>query len=568
MGRLKGLLAAVRRSLLLRSVLRWTVGAGLGVGLCALALALLMPDVPRWPTLVALAIGPLVGFVLGLRRLPPEQDLVLYVDRKLAAGEAILTSWELGDDLGAFDARTRERAEARLGGATPRDVRPRVLGQELWGVPFVAAQLSVAMLIPIPPAPGPAPGPDVVQIEDSDILRRIERLEEARTNDPDQERQIEEIAREAAELRRLLDEGLERRDALDRVSELRERLQNARRPETPERRRAREAAVEAMEDEPEMSGALSERDLEALDREVERAAARREAADRQRAQEALQRAADAARAAGDEELAESLLDRQRLLRRRSEQAELARQLAEAMPELAGGLERGLERLSRDGDGGELNQEMVDAMREAWNRLTPEERERLAEAMRNAPAGRNDRARDGQSGPSQPMSADEIERMLRQALEDTDRLQMQCGGGGGGGIPVPGQGGGGGGQGSGGGGQGNGGGGQGGGEGHQGGGQGQGGGGPGGGGGRGPSGGETRDLGSDEGPLARVRPVVRPGAPTVPTVDWINPEGQPVDVAGTDTATGAPVAGESGGIERNPIPEDYRDHVRTYFGGGD
>ena len=84
-----------------------------------------------------------------------------------------------------------------------------------------------------------------------------------------------------------------------------------------------------------MARALAERDLESLDRAVAQAAARREEADRQRAREALREAARRAREEGDDGLAESLLRRESLLQERSEQAALARELAEAMPELAG-----------------------------------------------------------------------------------------------------------------------------------------------------------------------------------------------------------------------------------------
>ena len=56
---------------------------------------------------------------------------------------------------------------------------------------------------------------------------------------------------------------------------------------------------------------------------------------------------------------------------------------EAMPELGEGrLGRQLERLARDGESMELDEATVDAMSEAWNRLSAEERQRLAEAMRD------------------------------------------------------------------------------------------------------------------------------------------------------------------------------------------
>jgi len=60
-----------------------------------------------------------------------------------------------------------------------------------------------------------------------------------------------------------------------------------------------------------------------------------------------------------------------------------------------------------------------------------------------------------------------------------------------------------------------------------------------------------------------------GAPSRTWVEWVDPSGQPTGgeaPAGADTSGGAAPSGESGGIERAPIPEDYEEHVRTYFGG--
>ncbi|MEO0325075.1 MAG: hypothetical protein AAF447_19100, partial [Myxococcota bacterium] len=95
-----------------------------------------------------------------------------------------------------------------------------------------------------------------------------------------------------------------------------------------------------------------------------------------------------------------------------------------------------------------------------------------------------------------------------------------------------------------------------------------GGGQGAGGGRGDEGGRTAPRPGEDGPLARVRPTPREGAPSASWLEWVDPEGAPVPArgAGAGGATGASAAGESGAIERAPIPEDYRDHVRTYFDG--
>ncbi len=592
-GQLNRLARSVRRTLVLRHLLRWTAVVATVVGAVGLVATLIFPAIPRWPSFALLAFGPLIGLWVARRKRPSEADVVVYVDRRLGADEAILTAWE--DEAAA--ERTKVAAAEHLGRARPKDVRPTLASGDLIGLPFAAGTLAAILIVPTPPPVPVTPGPRMVQVDDADPLTRLERLPEIARTEEERER-LEAIAREAEELRHRLAEGMEEREALDALDRLQERIEEeARQPASPEERRARDAAVEALESEPEMARALAERDLESLDRAVAQAAARREEADRERARQALREAAEAAREEGDEGLAESLLRRESLLDRRSQEADLARQLAEAMPELAGeGLRRELERLDRgESDGSELSQEMVDAMREAWSRLTPEERQRLAEKMREAGIGENSQAGDPtEPGEGQPISADEYERMLREALEETRQMQRQMGGqqGGGGAMPIPGQGQGSGqgqgqGQGSGQGqgqgqGQGNGNGqgsgngngqGQGSGNGQ---GQGQGSGSSSGAGGtggddegRGPGGGRTPDLNSGDSTLARVRPRVGTGAPSRTWVEWVDPSGQPTGgdaPAGGDTSGGAAPSGESGGIERAPIPEDYEEHVRTYFGG--
>jgi hypothetical protein len=565
MERLDDLLGLIRRRLAWRAVVRETAGTAVVVGAAALVVALVAPGAPRWVPWVALPLGPLLGLWRARRHAPSEEALVLHVDRALAADEAIVTAWELGDAAPPLLRRTVAHAAALVRAADPRDVRPRLHGERLALVPLAGVFFAAAGAVPVPPeVPGGGEErPDRVRVADAEALRRIERLpEEAR--DARQRQALEEAAREARALRRALARGIERRDALERLASVERAVREGGRRPTAAERRAREAASEALAPERAMRRALETRDPAAFDRAVERAAARREAADRARARRALRDAAAAARAEGDGDLADSLLARERLLERRAEQAALARELAEALPELAGArLRRQLERLSRDGDGGGLARETVDAMREAWSRLTPEERQRLADALQRAEAADNREARARAEGEGRAMSADEMERRLRAALDDLDRLRARVGGAGGGGIPVAG---------------GRGGGANGAGHGAAGRGAGRGGGagrgdgaGAGGTGGSGSGGGDGRTGAVDatDGPLARVRPRVGPGLPAETSFEWVDPEGAPLPEGVPDgEASGEAAAGRPGAIERAPIPQDYREHVRTYFGGAE
>ncbi|MCZ7680583.1 MAG: AAA family ATPase [Sandaracinaceae bacterium] len=430
MDELRERMVRVRRRLVLRALIRSSVVVTIALGAAALVAALVLPSWPRWPWAVGLVLGPILGAWRARRIRPSDADVVLYIDRALGAEEAIVTAYEVGPDPPPLLRSTVSVARARLREADPRAALPALgWSQAAWLGPAVVFA-ALAQLVPVPARSASS---HRVTLERPEALARIERLAEEEL-DPARRRHVEEAARRARELTRELASGVEREDAREALEAIRRELEAARRPESATERRARDAAVEALAVEPEMARALAERDPRALDAAVERAAARREAADRRRAREALEAAAAAAREAGDEALASSLLRRERLLSRRAEQARLARELAEAMPELAGTrLGRQLERLDRDGATSELSRELVQAMREAWSRLTPEERQRLADAMARAQTAENTEAQAQREEDAQPLDADEIERRLREALENLDRLQLGLGEGG---MPLP------------------------------------------------------------------------------------------------------------------------------------
>lgn len=559
----------VRRAFNFRGALSSLTFAALFVGAAGLWLTMAAPALPRWPIFVVLL---LVAFAAYLVRKAPltEQDIVAYVDARLDAGETILSAWEAVQrgPVEGFDTHTLRRA-LRLIQESDASTRPPLIPDIAKALPLGIATLSALWFVPFPPARA-LQGEETLVIEDASLLERIERLEELA---PDEEarRLLAEARDDAAELQRALAEGVDPREALDAMDSIRQQLERVeRQSQSTESEALEEAVRELADEEPEMAEALAERNLENLDREVTRAAARREAEDRQRARAALERAAEAAREAGDEELAESLLRRRNLLDQREQQAELARRLAEAMPELMEGeLGRQLERLSRDGDASDLDEATVDAMEEAWSRLSAEERRRLAEAMRQQQAAENRHAAEESEASSETLSADEYERMLRESLEHLEELQRGAGQGGEGGdsMPIPQRGSGQGAQGQGqGGGAGGGQAGQGGAGAGQGSGQGSGAGGQGGGGGSGSAGGNTRVLSDGEGPLARVRPRVGAGAPSRSWIEWGNPGAAGDEGSGQSVGGGAVGPSEGGGIGRSRVPGDYEDHVRTYFRG--
>lgn len=571
MRRLRRRTRSVRRGFALRATIAALTQAALYVGGVGLWVSMFAPGLPRWPIVAVLLVAVLALYLLQKTALT-EQDVVAYVDSRLNGRETILSAWEAAQrgPVEGFDAHTLRQA-LHLLRESSASTRPALLPPVVRTLPLGLATLAALWFVPLPPVVAMT-GPETLRIEDASLLERIERLEEL-APDEESQRLLAEARAEAAELQRALAEGMDPREALDSMDSIREQLERVEREsQSTESEALAEAVRELADEEPEMAEALAERNLENLDREVTRAAGRREVADRERARAALERAAEAAQEAGDEELSESLLRRRNLLDRREEQAALARRLAEAMPELMEGeLGRQLERLSRDGDASDLDEATVNAMEEAWSRLTPEERRRLAEAMREQQAAENRHAAEEAEGGADTLSADEYERMLRESLEHLEELQRGAGqsGAGGGTMPVPQRGSGQGGQNGQGAGQGQSGQGQGAGQGQGSGvgGQASGAGGQGGGGGRGNAGGNTQVLEDGEGPLARVRPRVGAGTPSRSWIEWGTP-GAPGEEGASEGSVGGGEVGpsEGSGIGRSRVPADYEDHVRTYFQG--
>lgn len=565
-----------------RAVLRYAIWLASFAALAALGSSRFGFGWPLWvPALVVVLALPL-GIAAASRRMPSTADLVLYVDARASAGHAIVSAWELSSQPARpFDERTRSIAVDVLAAVRSRDLRPRLFGREIWTLPVSMTIFVLAFVLPPPPPSSLPPAVDTIVVQDVEALRRIEELPDF-VPDEEARRRLQAIADDTAELRQDLEQGLDRREALDRLQQLHEALREATQTRSAREKRALDAAAEALSEEHELAEALGRRDFEALDRAAERAAGRRERADRERAKRALDAAVEAAMAEGDEALAGSLLQRRDLLQRREEQAALARELAEAMPELVvRGLGRELERLERDGDGQALDRAMVDALKEGWGRLSAEERERLAEALRKAQAAEAE-SKIAQSSPAaseKAPTADEIEAMLRAALENVEALRNAATGAGAGtqSMPIPrlaqrrtGAGGRQGSAGS------NGseesadGAGSPGGEGsgtQQANGSQQGGGAqagrPGGGAGEGARGGQTEAVDGDA-LLARVRPRSNPGLPSRSWVVSTNPELDPMAPIDAVSPTGAAAGGEAGGVEQETIPQDYREHVKAYF----
>jgi hypothetical protein len=382
-----------------RLLARWAL-TGLAVGL-AVSIA---PAVLAWKTgygavrpwcALGGAIGAAVGLGLGWRRRWSDVDVALWLDDRLGTGEVITTAVGLaasGDrsaDSAGAGAVVVDCAARALDTGAPRGMHPRVFRPVHALAPIAAAILVLLSRTPVAARPHieQPTGQALVRLSQSEGLTRIAQLEHADARDALQHERLSRIARQAEALRADLQRGLERREALDRVERLRdeiaaERLTLGDGAERP----GLEAAIsrlEQTEGTQRSAQALGDHDLERMDREMERIANLREKRDRESAKRALLDAADAAKAAGAPGVAKSLAEEAAALRGREKRAELLRDLADAL-ESTGGADgqtrTRAEALDRRGND-EAARKLADALGRALEKLSAEERKRLAEKLR-------------------------------------------------------------------------------------------------------------------------------------------------------------------------------------------
>jgi hypothetical protein len=580
----------IRRLLLGRALL-----TGLGLGLTAaalLALGLWRAGVAGrpWAAGAAALVGLVAALVVARRRRWSDQDVALYLDGRLGSDEVVTTALGLGGEgAGETHAVVLGRAEKALGSAHPRRLRPRFWSAPHLLAPAGAAALAYALYLPPRVAAQPAapPGLDRVTLADVRGLERLAELGSLAARDDEQRRRLDAIARDAKALREKLSKGVEKREAQAEIARMRDALRSERMSlGDGERRAGLEGALDQLSREPLTSSAakaLADGDLVRFDDAMQELANRREQSDRDRAKKALEEAAEAAKKAGASDVAKALNDQKKLLGERGERADELRALGEALGEGLTDEER--QALSEFGRApSDANaRKLAESMQKALERLTPEERKRLAERLKKRMA-QGQMGRPGSSSREQMRDLAEklgteegrkkLEDELRElANEDTDddeaerqrRLdeaerglgegngaEGQPGAGSGSegrpGAPVPlpgaGQGGPGGKGGKGG--------------------KGDGQGGPGEGGGPGDHAGESKKVDAAE-LRARAAGRWRGGAPPggISVGRAAGRAGETANVQGSG-ALGTVGPGEVHGVDRAAVPEEYREQVGRYF----
>ena len=427
----------VRGRLALRHAL---TGAAIGLLLATIPAAIAWKT--RHGTLRPLApliglVGAAGGLAIARRKRWTDTDVALYLDDRLDTDETITTAVGMRNES-ELDDPTRavvvSSAASALASGDAKKVRPHLLRPIHVLVPLALAGLVFIARAPLPVAPVAvaAPGTTKVQLQQVEGLKKVIALGQITPRDEDQRKRLEQLAKDAEKLRNDLEKGLEKREAQDRIAKLRDQIAAERLSlGDGEQRAGMEAAQQKLQEGDLTKGAakaLGDHDLEALDKEMEKLANEREKGDRERAKKQLQDAADAARKGGAPGVAKALEDEKKKLDERGKRADMLKELEKGLEGSGLGsddLKSQSESLDKSGSDKDA-QKLADAMGKALEKLTPEERKRLAEKLRE---------RAGQKGISPGEAQDlkdladklgtpEGQKQLEQELKDLAKEDLE------------------------------------------------------------------------------------------------------------------------------------------------
>jgi len=429
----------VRRRLLARRVL---TGAAVGLALAVI------PALVAWRTghgtlrplcAVLGVVGAAAGIVVARRRRWSDVDVALWLDDRLGTQEAIATAVELrngAEDDDAARAVVVSTAASALAQAPAEDAqraRPVVLRPLHALAPLAVAALVFVARSPLPVAPPvvAAPGESRVQLTQVEGLKKVAELGKAHARDEAQRQRLDDLAKDAEKLRVDLEKGLEKREALDRIAKLRDDIAAEKLTlGDGERRAGLEAAISKLQQQDatkEAAKALGDHDLEKMDREMERIANAREKQDRDAAKHALDDAAAAARSAGAPDVAKALEEQKRAFEQREQRSQALRDLEKAMEDsgtASPDQQSESEALDRKGSD-ESARKLADAMGKALEKLTPEQRKKLAEKLREQAAKQGKHQGDPRDlkdladDLGTPEGQQKLEDQLRQLAEQDD-----------------------------------------------------------------------------------------------------------------------------------------------------
>lgn len=379
--------APVQRWLTLRtSLMGLAAGLVVGAAVAATAWRLRSPEAVRIACAAGCAVvGGALGWWIARRNALSRVEMALYLDRVLDGGEAVATAVDIDPESAAAPAVIDSAAKV-IERATTRRTRPRVFAWAHLAAPLAIGAVVALLVVPPPPAPLPppsVPGADVVTLEDTKAIDRvIEELEKTKARDAEQQKRLDDLTEQAKKLREKAKNGAPRREIQAEIAELAEGLA-AEQQELGEgdERRGLEAAMNKLEQARmnEARKALGDKDMEALDEAMERAARSADEHERQSTKEALQKAAEAARAEGAEGVAKTLEEQKKRFEELEKKAESMRALQDAMGDKApAGTKEQRDKMGA-GDA-DAQQKLAEALSKALSQMSKEDREALAKKL--------------------------------------------------------------------------------------------------------------------------------------------------------------------------------------------
>lgn len=390
-----------------------------------------------------------------------DTDVGMFLDARLSANAKVVTAATERLSNPLLPHVQRQACELL------REAPNQALSHRLWSRLHMAGLLGgacIALAVSVaPPVRTSAQTPTQrLSLSQLDGFEQVKNVGQLHAIDNQQAERLKRTAAAALELEQRAERGLAEREVLSEMSKLRDSL-TAELGELGNagNRAGLAAAVSALRRNPKTRAAaeaLGDGDLVRFDREMKKLAQQAEQHDRDLAQQALRAAEQVARERGAKSLAQELDDQRRRLQRRELTAELLRELDETLRKPP----------HRDRDGNPegsagapaaLDSDQVDslgeALEEALKQLTPQQRRQVAEKVQRGiedgsydftPAQRNElgqmaedlsseagrqRLAESLRELSEPSQGAQRQQGLRDALRGLGRAQRRLGG-----RPIP------------------------------------------------------------------------------------------------------------------------------------
>ncbi len=430
-------LASAGKPIHARFVLRRAL-IGLGVGLLGGSIlgaaATLLRVEPRAAVVGAAAcVGTLAGLVSAHRRRLTLHELSLYLDAKLETREALSTALDVSSEQDEISAFIVDKAATLLVESDLKAAQPRIWSKRQASIPLgLGLAIAVCLVEPAPlpqpieAAPGSEPMTEAVVPE---LERVIEALDQVVPRDAAQEKRLQTLSDKAKQLKAKLKNGASKREVQAELAELSqgvlaEKLSFG----EGEERSGLERALGKL-DEPSLAAtkqALKDRDLTELDDETSRLANQLEKESREKARQALEEAAKAAKEEGSETVAKELERQAKKLKEEGDKADSLKNAAEGLREqLSEQGKANLDAVKNEGDP-EAKRQLAKEVQDILSKMSEAERKALVEKLRTEAKDAASKAKqpdDGSAEPTKPENSPAVDpETLKKLAEQLENPQ--------------------------------------------------------------------------------------------------------------------------------------------------